>query len=66
MLEKMKHFILKVAELEKVFKMLLQHVKGTNHLDFIFASLLPRQSPRRGGSVTLGRPGVAFPAGFPY
>lgn len=62
----MKHFILKVTELEKLkkFKMLLQHVKGTNHLDFNFISLLPSWPLSCGGSMTLGRSGVDFPAGF--
>lgn len=64
----MKHFILKVTELEKLkkFKILSQHVKGTNPLDFNLISLLSSWSLSCGGSMPLGRPGVAFPAGFPH
>lgn len=64
----MKHFILKVKELEKLkkLKVLLQHVKGINHLDFNFLSLLPSLPLSCVGIMTLGTPGVAFPSGFPH
>lgn len=64
----MKHFVLKVTELEKLkkFKVLLQHVKGINHLDFNFLSRLPSLPLSCVGIMTLGTPGVAFPSGFPH
>lgn len=67
----MKHFILKVTELEKLeklkkFKVLLQHVKGIKHLDFNFLSRLPSLPLSCVGIMTLGTPGVAFPSGFPH
>lgn len=50
--QKVKHFISNVAGLEKLFKVLLQHVKGTNHLDCIFTFPLPSWLPSHGGSRT--------------
>lgn len=55
----MKHFILKVTELEKLkkFKVLLQHVKGIKHLDFNFLSRLPSLPLSCVGIMTLETPG---------
>lgn len=65
-LKKIETFHFEGGRAGQLFQMLLQHVKVTNHLDLIFASLLASRLPSCGGSMTLDRPGVAFPAGFPH